>query len=289
MRSKTSSLIRPGVSLAVGLSALAGWVLAGGGAQRDTLYGAWAAEWPWGAALVFAGAFALGAAVSVLNQIQERSRDALMERTRLRPLASGRMTAGQGGLRFGALLVLAALCLWPGLGPGAGPVILVVLGLYNGLYTTLKPITAWAMIPGAACGALPLWIGWLAGGGTPLAMTPVYFFALYFVWQMPHFWMLAEANAEDYAAAGFPVPATSFSGFSRRAIPRLWALALATLAGMAPLFGLLTSPGHAYALATACPAYAALALFARDRVLRLASDGFLAAVVMLAVAERLAA
>lgn len=301
MNRKSASLIRPGISLAVGLSALAGWILAGGAvphaggpgpggdtAIRDMLTGAWAAGWPWGAALTFAGTFVLSAAVSVLNQVQERSRDALMERTRERPLASGRMTAGQGMLRFALLLALAAACLWPGLGPAAAPVLLLVLGLYNGLYTTLKPVTAWAMIPGAACGALPVWIGWLAGGRAPLAALPAYFFALYFVWQMPHFWMLAEANAEDYAAAGFPVPATSFSPFSRRAIPRLWALALAALAGMAPLFGLLTHPGYAYALATVCPAYAALALFARARVLRLASDGFLAAVVLLAVAERLA-
>jgi len=109
----------------------------------------------------------------------------------------------------------------------------MVIGLYNGLYTRMKPVTGWAMIPGAACGALPFWIGWLAGGGGLVAVTPVYFFALYFVWQMPHFWMLAESNAEDYAAAGFPVPANAFSGFSRQVIPRLWALALALLGGMA--------------------------------------------------------
>ncbi len=273
-----ASLIRPGVSLAVGLSALAGWILASAGEHPAPAAGL----------AVFAGTFALSAAVSVLNQIQERHLDALMERTRSRPLASGRMAAGQGLGVFGLLLALAAACLWPAFGPGSLAVIFVVLGLYNGLYTYLKPVTGWAMIPGAACGALPPWIGWLAGGGAAPAPEAVYLFALYFVWQMPHFWMLAEANAEDYAAAGFPVPATSFSGFSRRAIPRLWALALAVLGGMAPLFGLLAGPGHAYALATICPAYAALAVFARARVLRLASDGFLAAVVALAVAERLA-
>ena len=281
MNRAASSLIRPGVSLAVGLSVLAGWVLAGGGSEAGL-------SWPGGWAVLFVGVFALSSAVSVLNQIQERSRDALMSRTRERPLASGRMTVKGGLLRFAALFGLAGICLWTVLGPAAGPVLIVVPGLYNGLYTSLKPYTAWAMIPGAACGALPPWIGWLAGGGSLLALTPAYLFSLYFVWQMPHFWMLAEANAEDYAAAGFPVPATSFSDFSRRAIPRLWAVALAALAGMAPLFGLLTGPGYAYALATVCPAYAALALFARARVLRLASDGFLAAVVLLAVAERLA-
>jgi len=286
MSNRTACLIRPGVSLAVGLSALAGYVLASGGLDGAAGVGSGPDAVP-GGALVFAGTFALGAAVSVLNQIQERGRDALMERTRERPLASGRMSPRQGGQVFAALLLAAALCLWPGLGWGVVPVSLAVLGLYNGLYTPLKPVTGWAMIPGAACGALPPWIGWLAGGGAPLALTPFYLFVLYFVWQMPHFWMLAEANAEDYAAAGFPVPANSFSPFSRKAIPRLWALALASLAGMAPLFGFLTHPGQAYALATACPSYAALAIFARARVLRLASDGFLAAVVGLMVAERL--
>jgi protoheme IX farnesyltransferase len=280
---KTSCLIRPGVSLAVGLSALAGYVLAAGGLDGPGGVGGGLDAVP-GGVPVFAGTFALAAAVSVLNQIQERRRDVLMERTRERPLASGRMSPEQGRRVFAALLLVSALCLWPALGWGAGLVFAMVLGLYNGVYTPLKPVTAWAMIPGAACGALPPWIGWVAGGGGVLALTPVYLFALYFVWQMPHFWMLAETNAEDYAAAGFPVPANSFSPFSRRAIPRLWALALAALAGMAPLFGLLTHPGEAYALATACPAYAAPALFARVRVLRLASDGFLAGVVLLMIA-----
>lgn len=280
---KTTCLIRPGVSLAVGLSALAGYVLAAGGLDGAGGVGSGQDAVP-GGVPVFAGTFALAAAVSVLNQIQERRRDALMERTRERPLASGRMSPEQGRRVFAALFLFSALCLWPALGWGAALVLVAVLGLYNGLYTPLKPVTGWAMIPGAACGALPPWIGWAAGGGAPLSMTPFYLFALYFIWQMPHFWMLAETNAEDYAAAGFPVPANSFSPFSRRAIPRLWALALASLAGMAPLFGLLTHPGDAYALATACPAYAALALFARARVLRLASDGFLAGVVLLMIA-----
>jgi protoheme IX farnesyltransferase len=163
-----------------------------------------------------------------------------------------------------------------------------VLGLYNGLYTYLKPVTGWAMIPGAVCGALPFWIGWLAGGGELWAVEPAFFFALYFTWQMPHFWMLAETNAQDYAAAGFPVPANSFSSFSRQAIPRLWALALATLAGMAPLFGLLTHPGYAHALATICPVYGVAAILTKPRVLRIGSDGFMACMLSLAVAERLA-
>ncbi len=273
IRSATA-LTRPGISLAVGLSALAGYALA-----ADDLSD--------GASL-FAGTFALSAAVSVLNQIQERDRDARMQRTKARPLARGVINAGQGGLIFAALLTLCALCLWPFLSWGVLLVLVVVLGLYNGLYTLMKPVTGWAMIPGAACGALPFWIGWLSGGGGLVAVTPVYFFALYFVWQMPHFWMLAESNADDYAAAGFPVPANNFSGFSRQAIPRIWALALAMLGGMAPLFGLATQPGQAYALATACPAYALLAFFARGRVLRFASDGFLAGVVLIIVAERLA-
>jgi protoheme IX farnesyltransferase len=274
MSSGAASLIRPGVSLAVGLSALAGHVLASGGLA--------------GGAGVFVGTFALSAAVSVLNQIQERERDRRMERTKNRLLASGRMSPWQGAAVFLALLAMSLFGLWPGLSWGAPAVALVVLGLYNGLYTALKPVTGWAMIPGAACGALPLWVGWLAGGGALFDAQPFFFFVLYFIWQMPHFWMLAEANAEDYAAAGFPVPANSFSGFSRQVIPRVWALALAVLAGMAPLFGLATHPGQAYALATACPAYAVIAVFARARLLRLVSDGFLAAVVVLVVAGRMA-
>lgn len=268
------ALARPGISLAVGLSALAGYAMVSGELS--------------GGGPLFAGTFVLSAAVSVLNQIQERDRDALMKRTRGRPLASGAMSTGQGGLIFAVLLTICALCLWPLFSWGVLPVLVVVIGLYNGLYTRMKPFTGWAMIPGAACGALPFWIGWLAGGGGLAAATPVYFFILYFVWQMPHFWMLAETNAEDYAAAGFPVPSNAFSGFSRQVIPRIWALALAVLGGMAPLFGLAVHPGQAYALATACPAYAVIALVARAGTLRLVSDGFLAGMVLMIVAQRVA-
>jgi protoheme IX farnesyltransferase len=270
---EAAALIRPGVSLAVGFSALAGLAMASGGVR--------------GGVPLLAGTFALSASVSVLNQIQERDRDQRMARTRNRPLACGRMSVGQGGGIVAALLALAAFCLWPGLSWGVFAVLPVVLGLYNGLYTHLKPVTGWAMIPGSICGALPFWIGWLAGGGRLWAAEPVFFFALYFVWQMPHFWMLAEANAQDYAAAGFPVPANSFSSFSRQAIPRLWALALAALAGMAPLFGMLTHPGQSHALAVICPAYGVVAILAKPRVLRVASDGFMVCMLALAVAERL--
>ncbi|HCU69054.1 MAG TPA: hypothetical protein DGF30_07465, partial [Desulfomicrobium sp.] len=126
-----ASLTRPGVSLAVGLSALSGWLLATAGAPSVAVEGA----------AVMAGTFALSAAVSVLNQIQERHLDALMKRTRSRPLASGRMSAGQGLGVFALLLALAAACLWVGFGPGSLAVIFVVLGLYNGLYTYLKAVT----------------------------------------------------------------------------------------------------------------------------------------------------
>ena len=118
-----------------------------------------------------------------------------MERTRSRPLASGRMSMAQGCLIFAVLLALSAMLLWSLLSWRALPVLLVVLGLYNGLYTLMKPVTGWAMIPGAACGALPFWIGWCGrgGAGCTLSNRP-YFFVFYFVWQMPHFWMLARSQ-----------------------------------------------------------------------------------------------
>lgn len=274
MDNRLLDLIRPGISLAVGLSALSGHVLATGSCDHISLS-------------VFSGTFALSGAVSVLNQIQELERDRRMQRTKDRPLASGRMDTKQGGLCVAVLLAVATLCLWLPLSWIVLPILLLVLGLYNGLYTLMKPHTGWAMIPGALCGSLPLWIGWVAGGGGLLAIEPLYFVALYFVWQMPHFWMLAETNAADYAAAGFPIPANSFSGFSRQAIPRLWALALALLGGMTPLFGLVLHPVLTSMLTALCPTYAAVAVFARARMLRLGSDVFLATIVTLAVVERL--
>jgi protoheme IX farnesyltransferase len=149
-------------------------------------------------ALVASGAAAL-------NQTAERDTDKLMERTRWRPLADGRMSLAEGRA-IGAILALAGVAmLWLGANVTAAAVSLVTLIVYVVIYTPLKRVTSFATVVGAIPGALPPLIGWAAADGSlrdPAAWT---LFFIMFVWQLPHFLAIAWICRLDYARAGMPM------------------------------------------------------------------------------------
>jgi protoheme IX farnesyltransferase len=76
--------------------------------------------------------------------------------------------------------------------------------LYNGVYTPLKKRTILAIIPGAICGALPPYIGWLGGGGGAVSYTAVLLIGLFVLWQIPHFWLVLLNFKEDYGKSNLP-------------------------------------------------------------------------------------
>jgi heme o synthase len=150
-----------------------------------------------GTALVAGGA-------AVLNQLYERDTDALMRRTRLRPLPAGRVTPGDArtfgmALSIAGVVLLAARANWL-----AAALALVTTAIYLAVYTPMKRRTPIATLVGAIPGALPALIGWtashsrIAGGGAVL-------FAIVFLWQIPHFMAIAWLYREDYGKAGFPM------------------------------------------------------------------------------------
>lgn len=224
--SNVSSLIRPRVSLAVAAGSLFGALYHG------HLYGG--SDHAWTAA---AGAFLLCAGCSALNQVQERERDARMERTRTRPLASGRMKPA-GGALWAGLFGLAGLALffwaggWPTLLAGLG-----VVAVYNGLYTPLKRVSPMALLAGGVAGAAPPLTGWLAAGGRLLEPHILGVAVIFYLWQVPHFWLLAEKHREDYARAGFAVLHVGLSPVFRARLMGVWVAAyfvgLGCFAGMA--------------------------------------------------------
>lgn len=185
-----------------------------------------------------AGVALLAAAGSAGNQLQECDLDGRMLRTCDRPLPRGELRARSaaaialalagGGLSF----LLAAGPLPALLGVGA-------LLCYNGLYTPLKRRTPLALLPGALCGALPPLIGWAAAGGPFGDFHIVLVAALFFLWQLPHFWRLAEKHAADYRRAGLPLLQDQFPPRLSRLARRSWALATACAALLLPLYGLL--------------------------------------------------
>jgi heme o synthase len=136
-----------------------------------------------------------------LNQYLERDTDALMERTRHRPLPDGRLQPLEA-LGFGITIVLAGLCY---LAVAVNLLSALVTGFitltYLVLYTPMKPRSSLCMLVGAVPGALPPVIGWVAARGT-LEITAWVLFAIMFLWQVPHTLAIARLYCSDYAKAG---------------------------------------------------------------------------------------
>jgi len=194
--------------------------------------------WPQGL-LVLIGVMLLSSGASALNQVQERSRDALMARTAGRPLPSGRLSHVQGLAFAIAAIVGGAAVLWLGISWMAGILGLVASAFYNGVYTPwLKPNSPFAAVPGAIPGAVPPVIGWVAGGGRLGDTGAIILFGILFLWQMPHFWALALRYRADYAAGGFPMVSERVGVEGTARLILLYALALTAWSLAAPTFGL---------------------------------------------------
>ena len=184
-------LTKPGIAFFAMMTAGAAYYLASGGRAA-----------PVGAFHTLLGTVLATAGALALNQYLERDLDALMERTRGRPLPSGRLRP-RDALLFGLLLVVGGVAhLWTTL--GALPAVLTIGSAvaYNLVYTPLKSRSHTATFIGAVPGAMPALIGWSAATGA-LAPGAFVLFAIAFVWQIPHVLALAWLLREDYARAGF--------------------------------------------------------------------------------------
>ena len=179
---------------------------------------------------IAAGAGASGA----VNMWYDRDIDAVMERTRGRPLPQG-LIEPDDALAFGILLSAGAVGMM-GLAVNwlAAGLLALTIGFYVFVYTIwLKRRTPQNIVIGGAAGAIPPVIGWAAVTGE-LALTPLCLFAIVFVWTPPHFWALALTRSGDYAAAGVPMlPVTAGAKETRRQI-LIYSGVLAPL-GLAPV------------------------------------------------------
>jgi len=137
-----------------------------------------------------------------LNQHMERDLDAMMERTRSRPLPTGRVGA-HDALAFGAALCVIGLLLLSVLvHPLSGMITGLTVVSYLGLYTPMKRWTPLCGVVGAVPGALPPVTGWVAARGT-LDAEAFVLFSILFLWQLPHSLAIAQLYRDDYARAGF--------------------------------------------------------------------------------------
>lgn len=187
---------------------------------------------------VLLGVLLLACGSAALNHYQERRTDALMERTRNRPIPSGRLKA-KSALEISLLLSTAGTLLLY-LSGGLIPALFGLLNLlwYNGIYTPLKKITSLAIIPGSLVGAIPPVIGWTAAGGeifNPQIIMIAFFF---FIWQIPHFWLLLLVFDEDYKRAGLPTLTKIFNKEQLVRITFIWIIATAISSLLLPMVSL---------------------------------------------------
>jgi len=148
------------------------------------------------------GAALVGGGANALNQYLEREPDALMARTKSRPLPSGRLNP-QSALWCGLVLSVIGVAALAGLvNLLAAALSAGVLATYVGLYTPLKRTTSLCTLVGAVPGALPPLIGWAASRGE-LGLGAWVLFAILFLWQLPHFLAIAWMHRDEYARAGF--------------------------------------------------------------------------------------
>ena len=190
-----------------------------------------------------AGVAVLGTAVGAgasgaINMWYDRDIDAVMSRTKGRPLPAGRMAAGDA-LGFGCVLAVASvLVMGLALNWAAAGLLAVTIGFYVFIYTIwLKRRTPQNIVIGGAAGAFPPMIGWAAATGD-VTLMPVLLFALIFLWTPPHFWALALFVKTDYANAGVPMLPVVAGERNTRTQIGLYTLPMAA-AGVAPwLLGL---------------------------------------------------
>jgi len=182
------------------------------------------------------GILLLACGSAALNHYQERKTDLLMERTKSRPIPSGKISAA-ATLQLSVVLVISGtILLFIGSGLFALSLGLLNLIWYNAVYTPLKKVSALAIIPGSLVGAIPPVVGWVAGGGNILDPQIILISFFFFIWQIPHFWLLLMVLDKDYQKAGFPTLTQIFSQHQLGRITFMWIIATGVTGLLLPLF-----------------------------------------------------
>jgi heme o synthase len=183
------AVTKMGLSISVVFSSLAGYLLAAEVVHFQTLI-----------LLAIGGYFMVGAS-NVFNQIIERDLDALMDRTKNRPIPSVRMTVTFAFI-LAIILTIAGLSILYSINERTAMFGAISICLYTSAYTPLKTKTPLSVFVGAIPGAIPFMLGWVAATGK-FGIEAGVLFMLQFFWQFPHFWAIGWFLHEDYQKAGF--------------------------------------------------------------------------------------
>lgn len=197
--------------MSIAFSALTGYVLLTGEVDLQ----AW---------LLTLGVFFMSCSSSIINHWQERDIDAKMPRTKNRPIPSGKITAASALNLAVAFAVLGSVVLY-----FSNPIMALLLSwvtlfFYNAIYTPLKKVSAFAVIPGSMVGALPPMIGWVGAGGSLTSEVILLVAAFFFIGQIPHFWLLLLMFGEQYKLANLPSLNQIFSEGQIKRVTFTWVL-----------------------------------------------------------------
>lgn len=150
--------------------------------------------------LALGGYFMVGAS-NAFNQIIERDLDALMQRTKDRPIPAGRISVNSAFILASLFTLLGVFILYI-INPQTAMFGAISIFLYTSAYTPLKTMTPLSVFIGAIPGAIPFMLGWVAATNN-FGIEPGTLFMVQFFWQFPHFWAIGWFLHEDYSKAGF--------------------------------------------------------------------------------------
>nr|WP_181161625.1 heme o synthase [Flavobacterium sp. GSA192] len=184
-------ITKAGLAISVLFSSIAGYLL---GFDNEFPF-------QWSVLLMLCiGGYCMVGASNAFNQVIEKDIDALMDRTKNRPVPSGRMSSNVA-LLVASLLTLVGLTLLYMINPKTAMFGAISIFLYTSVYTPLKTLTSLSVFVGAFPGAIPFMLGWVAATGN-FGIEAGTLFLIQFFWQFPHFWAIGWFLYEDYEKAG---------------------------------------------------------------------------------------
>lgn len=182
------------------------------------------------------GVFLLAGGSSALNECQESKYDAKMPRTQNRPIPTGKISLSNAIVVSLLFCVAGDFILFESFGAITALLGLINLVWYNLIYTYLKRVTAFAVVPGSLVGAIPAFMGWTAGGGYVFDATIIFIAFFLFIWQIPHFWLLMIKYGKEYQEAGFKTINQAVTIGNLNVIIFSWVVATSFSSIIVPLF-----------------------------------------------------
>ena len=217
------ALIKYKVSIAVTFTAITGYVVYAGHFDLQII-------------TLVLGVFLLAGGSSALNECQESKYDAKMPRTMNRPIPTGKISLSNAVVVSVMFCLAGLFVLYYNFGAITAALGLLNLVWYNLIYTYLKRVSSFAVVPGSLVGAIPAFMGWTAAGGYVFQPTIIFVAFFLFIWQIPHFWLLMIKYGKEYEEAGFKTINQAVNSGNLKMIIFAWVVATSFSSIIVPLF-----------------------------------------------------